>query len=244
MAELDGETIIVTGASSGLGRSMAERFAAEGARVVLVARHEDALRDVAAGLDAEALVAPADVRNESEVVDAVDAAVERFEGVDALVNNAGVGLMRLYGRGKEVAAISAAEWNRILEVNLRGPFFFSKAVLPLLCERGGGNVINVTSTFATEPRAGWAPYVSSKFGLLGLTKTTAIEYENEGINVNSMHPGGKADTEFWERTSTDDRDDVLGADVMNEAAVLLAAQGPGGVTGEHHDAAGWERRLG
>lgn len=244
MTSLDGETVLVTGASSGLGREMVGAFADAGANVVLVARRENALQEVARTMtgQAETLVISTDVASEDEVEEAVDRATDVFGGIGTLVNNAGVGLVRMSGRGKPVGEITTEEWNEILGVNLRGAFFFSRAVLPHLARRGGGNVVNVTSTFATEPKAGWAPYVSSKFGLLGLTKTMALDYADDGINVNSLHPGGKVSTAFWRHREVDD--DSLDPDVMNEAAVRLAAQDPHGVTGEHRDAAGWEELLG
>lgn len=222
---------------------MATRFATEGARVVLVARDTEALDEVAERIDGETLVASADVREETEIENVVEQTLDAFGGVDALVNNAGVALMSLYGHGKEAASVTTEEWDLIVDVNLKGAFLCMRKVLPVLLDQGCGNIINITSTFATEPKAGWAPYVSSKFGLLGLTKTVAQEYEAEGINVNSLHPGGKAATAFWEHLAEGERDGVLSSDVMNDAAVSLAAQGPAGVTGEHHDAAGWERRL-
>lgn len=242
MTDLDGRTIVVTGASRGLGRSMATRFAAEGARVVLVARDAEALDEVARSAGGETLVAPGDVRRETDVKDVIEETLDTFGAIDVLLNNAGIGLMSMYGHGKDTASITTDEWDSIVDVNLKGAFLFTRDVLPTLLEQGHGNVLNVTSTFATEPKSGWAPYVSSKFGLLGLTKTTALEYEERGINVNSLHPGGKAATAFWDHLP-EERDDVLGPEVMNDAAVMLAAQGPAGVTGEHHDAAGWERRL-
>lgn len=244
MPDLAGDVVVVTGASRGLGRSMSLRFAAEGARVVLVARDGDALASVADRAEGETLETRADVRHENDVAEVFDRALETFGRIDTLVNNAGVGLVGTYGHGKETVDVETREWDRILSVNLRGPFLCSRAALPTLRDQGGGNIVNVTSTFATEPKAGWAPYVSSKYGLLGLTGTMALEYEDAGVNVNSLHPGGKADTRFWDHLDEDERDDVLAVDVMDDAAVALASQDPGGVTGEHHDARGWERRLG
>lgn len=243
MPDLAGDVVVVTGASRGLGRSMSLRFLAEGASVVLVARDSDALSAVAGRHQGETLAVPADVRHEADVTEVFDRTRERFGRLDTLVNNAGVGLVGTYGQGKETADVDTDEWDRILDVNLRGAFLCARAALPILLDRGTGNLVNVTSTFATEPKAGWAPYVSSKFGLLGLTRTMALEYRESGVNVNSLHPGGKVATRFWDHLPEEERDDVRDADVMNDAAVHLASQGPDGITGEHHDAPGWERRL-
>lgn len=260
MGSLDGETVLVTGASRGLGREMALRFAAEGADVALLARDEDDLAAVAGEVaggrqgarsaagraddDAESLVLPADVTDRDAVEAAVSAAEERFDGVDTLVNNAGIGQLSIHDEGRPLVEVTDEDWHRILAVNLTGVFHCTRAVLPGMVERGRGNVVNVTSSLGTTAAAGWAPYVASKHGLEGLTKTVALEYDDAGVNVNALDPGGRVATAFWDHLADDERDDVAPADVMNDAAVLLAAQGPDGVTGESRDAAGWEATLG
>lgn len=244
MTRLADDVILVTGASRGLGREMSLRFAAEGARVVLLARDEAALEAVAAEADGETLVTPADVTNGGQVVDAVDAAHDRFGRVDTLVNNAGIGLLSLEDGGSPLADIDPERWRTILEVNLTGVFECSRAVLPGMAEHGRGNVINISSGLGRRAAPGYAPYVASKFGLEGLTKTTALDYEDAGVNVNALDPGGRVNTAFWDHLPNEERQSILQPDVMNEAAVLLAAQGPDGVTGESMAADDWEARLG
>jgi 3-oxoacyl-[acyl-carrier protein] reductase len=113
-----------------------------------------------------------------------------------------------------------------------------------MAEHGRGNVINISSGLGRRAAPGYAPYVASKFGLEGLTKTTALDYEDAGVNVNALDPGGRVNTAFWDHLPNEERQSILQPDVMNEAAVLLAAQGPDGVTGESMAADDWEARLG
>jgi 3-oxoacyl-[acyl-carrier protein] reductase len=244
MSELDGEVVVVTGANRGLGREMSLRFAREGARVVLVARTESELEAVAEACEGETLVAPADVTDSAEVEGAVEATVDAFGRVDTLVNNAGIGLLSLEDGGRPTHEVSEERWRQVIDVNLTGVFLCSKAALPHMLERGSGNVINISSGLGRYAAPGYAPYNSSKHGLEGLTKTMALDYEDAGINVNALDPGGRVDTAFWDHLPDEERAEILRPDVMNDAAVLLAAQGPEGVTGESMDAADWEERLG
>jgi 3-oxoacyl-[acyl-carrier protein] reductase len=244
MTRLDGQTVIVTGASRGLGREMALRFSEEGARVTLVARDEEALTAVAETAPSETLVAPADVTDSGRVEEVVGETIAAFGGVDTLVNNAGIGLLSLDDGGAPVAEIPEARWRQIIDVNLTSIFLCSKAVLPHMAAQGRGNVVNISSGFGRRPAPGFAPYVASKYGLEGLTGTTALDYRDAGVNVNALDPGGRVDTAFWDHLPDEERASILRPDVMNEAAVLLAAQGPDGVTGESLPAKKWEKRLG
>lgn len=241
---LEDETIIVTGASRGLGREMALQFSQKGALVTLVARSEEELRTVADEAAGVTLVAPADVTEGGRAQEVVAETVDVFGSVDTLVNNAGIGLLSLEDEGRPVGEISERQWRQILDVNLTGVFLFSQAVLPRMAEQGRGNVINISSGLGRRAAPGYAPYVASKFGLEGLTKTMALDYEDAGINANALDPGGRVATAFWDHLSEEEREGILDPTVMNDAAVLLAAQGPDGVTGESMTADEWERRLG
>jgi 3-oxoacyl-[acyl-carrier protein] reductase len=244
MSELDGEAVVVTGANRGLGREMSLRFAREGARVALVARTESELEAVAAEADGETLVVPADVTDSAEVGSAVESTLDAFGRIDTLVNNAGIGLLSLEDGGRPTHEVPEEQWRRIVDVNLTGVFLCSKAALPHMLDRERGNVINISSGLGRYAAPGYAPYNSSKHGLEGLTKTMALDYEDDGVNVNALDPGGRVNTAFWDHLPDEERAEILGPEVMNDAAVLLAAQGPGGVTGESMDAADWEARLG
>ncbi|ARS91439.1 SDR family oxidoreductase [Natrarchaeobaculum aegyptiacum] len=244
MSTLDGDVIVVTGASRGLGRAMAERFSAERARVTLTARDDDRLEAVASELPGDSLVEPADVRDSEAVERVVDRTLEEFGRIDTLVNNAGVSLLGMTDERTELVEVSDEDWETILEVNLTGVFYFTRAALPHMYEQGHGTVLNVSSGLGRRAIAGAGPYVSSKWGLEGLTRTTALEAEDRGVTVNALDPGGRVNTDIWAHLPAEEREQILQPDVMNDAAVLLAAQGPDGVTGESMTAQEWERQLG
>lgn len=250
MEPLTKQVVIVTGASRGLGREMALRFADEGAQVVLAARSETDLTAVAEEAAGETLVVPTDVTSDSGVENLVASTIDRFGGVDTLVNNAGVGLLSLDDRVERLGEITREEWDLVLDTNLTGTFLCTRAVLPHMVEADGGAVINVTSQVGRNVfligDAAWAPYTVSKWGVEALTRVTALEYADDGITANAVDPGGRASTDFWsEETWPDDREiETYPPDAMNDAVVLLAAQGPDGVTGESLSAADWKVRLG
>lgn len=247
--DLSGTVAVVTGASRGIGRSIVERYAEEGANVVATARSADQLETLVETHPEAVVAEPADIRRASEVEAVIDTAIERFGGVDVLVNNAAVGLLSLQSELKPVHRIEPEEWATVLETNLTGTFLCMRYALPSMIERDSGNVVNVSSAYGTHGEPGWGPYVSSKHGLEGLTETVALEHEDDGINANAITPAGSTNTGFWDTDEKRahlppaERDEVQEADVMDEAAVLLAAQGPDGVSGESMSAPEWESRL-
>jgi len=243
MERLTDETVIVTGASRGLGASMAATFAAEGANVVLTARSEADLRAVADDIEGETHVVAADVTDEAAVRALVDETVETYGQLTGLVNNAGIGMLSLYDELYDIVDVPADDFRKIMDVNVTGVFLCSKYAVPAMADAGRGNVINISSGLGRRASPGWGPYVASKWALEGLSKTLAMEVEPE-INVNALDPGGRVETRFWDHLPEDEREGVLEPGVMDEAATLLLAQAPGGVTGESSDANGWETRLG
>ncbi len=240
MGRLDDETVLVTGASRGLGKSMAQRFAREGANTVFSARSENDLMKAASEADGETLAVPADVTDEAAVEALIETAVDEYGELTGLVNNAAVGLLSLYDERRHISEIDADDWRFIMEVNVTGPFLCSKHAVP---EMERGNVLNISSGLGRRGSAGWGPYVASKWALEGLSKTLAYELE-PGINVNCLDPGGRVETGFWDHLSAEERESILDPDVMDDAAVALLTQGPGGVTAESMPADEWESRLG
>jgi NAD(P)-dependent dehydrogenase (short-subunit alcohol dehydrogenase family) len=183
---LEGKVALITGASQGLGRALALAYAKEGARVVINARSEESIRPVAEEVEstgAEVLALAADVSKSADVERLVDAALERFDKVDVIVNNAG-----LLGPRVAIVEYPEDEWRRVIDANLSGPFLVSKAIVPHMPE--GGSIVNVVSGVSVEGRPRWGAYSVSKFGVEGLTQILATELEERGIRVNAVDPGG------------------------------------------------------
>ena len=243
MGRLNGETVIVTGASRGLGASMAKRFAREGASVVLTARSEPELHDVASEAAGETLVVPADVTDETAVQTLVERTTAEYGHLTGLVNNAGIGLLNMYDERRVLHDVEPADFRRILEVNVTGVFLLSKYSVPEIIDAGRGNIVNISSGLGRRAAPRWGPYATSKWAVEGMTRTQAEELADHGINVNALDPGGRVDTGFWDHLPDEERERIHAPDVMDDAAVALLAQDPNGTTGESLPAEDWEERL-
>ena len=201
----DGRVVIVTGAERGIGRGIADAFAARGATVVIGhARGERSALDAASAaeevrrLGADAHVIAADVRREADVASLVRGTEQRFGRVDVLVNNAGI-----YPRAL-VADMALQTFDDTVAVNLRGTFLCCRAVLPGMIARRSGRIINISSAAAFAPRSRGAHYAATKAGIVGFTRALALEVAPHGITVNAVAPG-IVDTE-QSREELDDDD--------------------------------------
>ncbi|MFB6256221.1 MAG: SDR family oxidoreductase [Haloplanus sp.] len=182
---LDDSATLVTGASSGIGEATAHEFASRGARVALAARSEDRLTDIAADLEtrygAETLVVPTDVRDEAAVKESIAAVVDAFGGLDALVNNAGL------GRGGDVADLSTEDYRAMMDTNVDGVFFATRAALPHL-EAADGNLIFVGSFAGQYPRPGNPVYAATKWWVRGFAHSVEAQAGPEGVGVTVVNP--------------------------------------------------------
>ncbi|MGW2226960.1 SDR family NAD(P)-dependent oxidoreductase [Streptomyces formicae] len=180
---LDGRTVLITGAGRGQGAVEARLFAEAGARVALTDVREEEGREVAASLGGQGVFVRHDVTDAGSWASAVAGALDAFGRLDVLVNNAAL------WRTASVEDETYENFETLLRVNLLGPFLGIQAVLPALKEAGGGSIVNVSSTAGLVGIAGHAAYGSSKFGLRGLTRSSALDLAKHRIRVNSVHPG-------------------------------------------------------
>jgi 3alpha(or 20beta)-hydroxysteroid dehydrogenase len=182
---LDGKVALITGAAGGMGAAHAEHFVAHGAKVVLADIDVAKATELAEALGESALALELNVTEPASWAAAVEAAIESFGAVNVLVNNAGVS-----GNATKTTEITDAEWHRTIDIDLNGTFYGMRALLPHMLANGGGSIVNISSAagMAAAPGVNIA-YVAAKFAVRGMSKQVAIEYAQQGIRVNSVHPG-------------------------------------------------------
>ncbi|MBT2556742.1 3-ketoacyl-ACP reductase [Hymenobacter sp. ISL-91] len=186
MEDLTGKTALVTGAGKGIGRAIALALAQQGVRVALLARTATDLQAVAQEIEAAggpaAVVVTADVADRSAVDAAVAQALEQLGSIDILINNAGIGT---FGKFMDM---EPTDWEHIIQVNLLGTYYVTRAVLPQMQERQSGDIINVASTSGLRASAGSSAYSASKFGMMGLTEALMQEVRKQNIRVSALTP--------------------------------------------------------
>ncbi|MGA0039218.1 MAG: 3-oxoacyl-[acyl-carrier-protein] reductase [Pirellulales bacterium] len=209
--DLTGQVALVTGASQGIGRAVAETLAANGARVAAVARNAEKLAAVVAAIaeaGGEAKAFPCDVSNPEAVTATVEGVVETFGRLDILVNNAGITRDTLLPR------MGDEEWDDVIATNLRGPFLFMRAASRPMMQQRYGRIVNVSSVSGMMGNPGQSNYSASKAGLIGLTRTVAKELAGRKITVNAVAPGFIAS----------DMTDALGPALMDEVKKRVPAK--------------------
>ncbi|WP_299780273.1 SDR family oxidoreductase [uncultured Roseobacter sp.] len=182
--DMTGKTVLITGASRGIGAETARVFARAGANVALVARGQGQIADLAGEIGQQAIAIPCNVANAREVAAAVDTTVDAFGGLDVLINNAGV--------IEPISHLSDADvetWGDVIDINLKGVFYGMRAVVPVMKASGGGSVLTISSGAAHGPVEAWSHYCASKAAVNMLTRCLDKEEAEHGIRAIGLSPG-------------------------------------------------------
>lgn len=234
---LDGRTAIVTGAGRGIGAAIARALDHAGARVALIARSADQLDSVAAELDHDPVVVPADLGTTNGPTDAVQQAIHAFGGrVDVLINNAGMAVR------KDSETLTVDELDQVWNVNVRSALLATVAVLPAMLAAGSGSIVSISSISGLRGAPRRALYAASKAALDGMTRALAMEYGSRGIRANGVAPG-VVETEMWKANLAKPgvADSVLDViptrristpEEVADAVVFLASDASRAITGE------------
>jgi NAD(P)-dependent dehydrogenase (short-subunit alcohol dehydrogenase family) len=228
---------LVTGASSGLGRAMAEALSQAGARVAATSRSGRLAREVAAELGAGAVGLELDVREDDSVQTCVDQAFEQLGGLDMLVNNAGIGMRtvnpRFLTEPQPFWKVTPEGFRDVIETKLTGGFLVARAVVPRMLEAGGGRIVNISMNEQTMVRGGFVPYGPAGAGVEALSRVMAADLEGTPVTVNMLLPGGATATGMIpEELSEEARGQLLDPAIMGPPIVWLASADAAGVHGE------------
>ena len=248
--DLDDRVILITGASRGLGRAMANALARAGARIVLASPETSLLREAAAEIEADlgggrALAVPTDITKLADCDRVVAESLRRFGGLHVLINNA-----RRSHRGPDLPdgnefpfwKSDPEVWRRTVDVNVSGAFLMAHAVAPHLIRQGWGRIINISTSLDTMQRKNNSPYGVTKAALEAATMIWAKDLEGTGVTVNSLIPGGFVHTDL-DRPAAPGRT-VLPVDIMNDAAIWLCSSLSDGKTGGRYVGKFWDAGLG
>lgn len=226
---LKDKVVVITGASSGIGKATALRLAQHGARLALAARNYPALSqaaDQARSFGAQAIAVPTDVTQKDQVADLVSEVLANFGRIDALVNCAGVGVLR------PIEQLTEEDIDRTLAVNTKGVILVSQAVGAAMLKTGGGKIVTPVGTMGRYVMRGSVAYSASKWGAVGALKAMAVEWQRNGIGVSLLYLGG-VDSPFWDTIEMRvQRDKMLTVEDAAQAILYALQAAPNGVLNE------------
>ncbi|OVE80280.1 hypothetical protein BVY02_00660 [bacterium J17] len=208
--------VIITGASKGIGKGVAEVLASSGFQLGLIARDEQSLKQLQDNLETAAHYRVADLRNHEAASKAMSELLDELQGIDALINNAGLVLRT------DIFNISYEQWRAVQETNVNSYFSCTKAVVPLMREQGSGHIINVSSISGRLPLKGGSAYAASKYAVTGFSESLFLEVREHGIKVSTIFPGS-VDTESH---SSDDNTWKVSPKEVGEACLGLLQTSP------------------
>ena len=223
MGQLDGKVAIVTGGGTGIGKGIAKAFVDEGCSVVIAARDAERLEATAAELSSgggTVVAIQADVTNEEQVINLFAKTMDQFGKLSILVNNSGA------FDGGPIEELTMEKWQRVMDVNVTGPFLGSREAFKIMKPQGGGRIINIGSISAQRPRHSSSPYSTSKHAVWGLTQSLALEGREHGIGVSVLHPGNVMVERRSDGTSTTGRNEgpepLISTADMGKTALVMA----------------------
>jgi NAD(P)-dependent dehydrogenase (short-subunit alcohol dehydrogenase family) len=248
MARTDGRIVLLTGAAGGLGTVLTMSLIDAGHSVAALDRNTGALDRLAASLGAgreRLMVITADVSIEAECHAAVEKTVARLGRVEALINNAGIGMSSIRPdaetRHPGIDELSTELWDRFFTINVRGPMLLTRAAVPHMRKVGWGRIVNNTTSYRTMLRV--LPYGATKAALESMSAVWASQLDGSGITVNVLVPGGPTDTPFIADGAGWPRDKMIRPAVMAAPACWLMSDASNGVTGRRFDASKWDLSL-
>lgn len=215
---LEGQIVIVTGGTRGIGLAIAQAVLAEGARVLITGRSQGSIDEALAKVaDTNLYGMPADVASETDTVAVFEKAMALFGKVDAVINNAGI------ARAGAIENLRVKDFQMVMDTNLTGAFLYSREAFRVMKDQGGGRILNIGSISSQVPRFGSVPYTTSKFGLQGMTRALAVEGRELGIMVSCLHPGNVY-TDIWDKApaAVIDEPKMDVADIARVAVLMLS----------------------
>ena len=249
--DVRGKVVLLSGASRGLGRAMAIGLARAGAKLAITARpgSDAKLADTVGSIgspDADVLTLTGDIAQSGDCARFVESTLRRFGRIDALINNAGLGMDQLgahFVRRWKFDEIPDEVWTRIVDTNINGTWLMSRAAVKPMLAQGSGRIVNLSTSFPTMIRSGFTPYGPTKAAIEAMTAAWADDYRDTGITVNALLPGWASDTDMIPVEDFPEREKLVPPSVMVQPALWLVSDASKDTTGMRVVAKDWDATL-